>query len=175
MNKKIILLSFVVLLLFSSCSVQEKMSPEIFFKRLSKQTDMFDFENSEQFLEKTDYICFVKDYTGTEHVFELSVTDSGDINKISLACNVTDKAENFISVIEQIIIVYSPEESTDEIINSLTENGKISNKMTYHETQWHSWCIYADENGQYFSVTNKKLTEQSEIELSLKPNDKSGF
>lgn len=168
-----LLLPFVIL--FSSCSVQENMSPAIFLNRLSKQTDVFDFENSEQFIDDNKYICFVNDNTGKEHVFELSLTETGDINKISLACIKTDKAENFISYIRQIIFVYAPEENENEIINSITENGKITDKIKYYETQWHSWCSYADKNGFYFSVTNKKLVEQTTVEFSLKPNDKIDF
>lgn len=151
------------------------MSPEIFFGRLSEQTDVFDFKNSEIFYENSDYVCFVKDKIGTDHVFELSITDEGDINKISLACSNTDKAENFISYIREVINVYSPKENADEIIVSLTESGKIKTELNYYDTQWYSWCIYADKNGLYFSVTNKKFAVQSETALTLKPNDKSGF
>ena len=151
------------------------MSPDIFFGRLSKQIDIFDFEHSENFLENSEYVCFVKDDAGTEHVFELALNDAGDINKISLACNKTDKAENFISHIKNVIIIYASDENANEIIDSLTENGKISAGLNYYETQWHLWCAYSDNNGLYFSVTNKKLTAQSEVEFSLKPNEKTGF
>lgn len=175
MSKKIFVLSFVALIFFNSCSVQENMSCKIFFERFAKQTDDFDFKNSEQFLENNNYICFANDKSGDEYVFELLLNESGDINKISLACNKTDKAENFINYIKQIIFVYAPKENADEIVASLTENGKIPNKITYHETQWHSWCSYSDEKGMYFSVTNKKLVEQTTVEFSLKPNDKIDF
>ncbi len=175
MKIKLFIIFLSVLLFFNSCSVQENMSPGIFFDRLIEKTDEFDFENSEQFLENSDYICFVNDSIGTEHVFELSLTDNGDINKISLACNKTDKAENFINHIINIIGVYAPKENINEIIGSLTENGKIPLGLTYYETQWHSWSTYSDKNGLFFSVTNKKLTVQSEVEFSLKPNDKSGL
>lgn len=174
MKKYFIFLSVIIFLL-GGCSVQEKMSPQIFFERLSKKTDFFDLKNKECFFENSDYISFVKDKYSTEYVFDISVTENGDINKIGFSCDKTEKAEDFICCVREIISVYSPDENHNEIIGSLTENGKPKTGLNYYDTQWYSWCSYADKNGLFFSVTNKKLTSQSTVEFSLKPNDKSGF
>lgn len=174
--RKIYLISLVfVLFLLCGCSVQEKMNADMFFKRLSSQTADFDYENIEVFYEEKRCVCFIKDKYTSDFVFEFTANDIGDINKISFACNETDKAEDFVKYVKDIISVYSPDENTDEIISALTDNGKIISDYTYYETQWYYWSSFSDKNGLYFSVINKKLSEPVTVLYSLKPNDKTGF
>lgn len=175
MKKKAFIILIFSLIFFSGCSVQEKMNADLFFERLSSVTDDFDYENIDLLYEENKCICFINDRFSTDFVFEFFMNENGDINKISFACNKTDKAENFIKYLKNIISVFSSEENKDEIIRSLTENGKIKPSYTYYETQWYYWSSYSDENGLYFSVINKKLSEPITVEYSLKPNDKTGF
>lgn len=173
--KKILLITAVFLFLLTGCSVQEKMNSSVFFDRMSEQTDAFDFLNSECFIDDSEYICFVKDKRGTEYLFCLSANKSGDIEKIGFSCNETEKAEVFIDYVKNIISVYAPDENREEIIGLLAENGKMKNGITFHQTKWYEYCLHSDTNGLYFSVTNKKLVPSSDVEFSLKVNDKSGF
>lgn len=164
-----------VLSILSACSVQEKMSPRIFFERLSKINTQLDLENSEQFIEGSDYVCFVSDFNSTEYVFQISVNDSGDAEKISLACAQTDKAADFISCAASVVKTYSPNDNPQEIIASLFKHGQISREYLYFETQWHRYTAAASEDGFFFSVESKKLVPADAVELSLKPNDKADF
>ncbi len=173
--KKIILLFLIIFIVFGGCSVQEKMSPEILIERLTDNCESFDFENSEFFTEKSDFICYVKSRNNTDYVFVFSVNEAGDVKKISFSCGNTEKAENFICNIRDMISVYSPEENLDEVIKNITENGKLRKGMSYHENQWYLYSINSDDNGMYFSVTNKKLFPRTSVEYSLKPNDKYDF
>lgn len=175
MRKIILIILFFSLLIFSACSVQEKMSPEIFFERLSNVNSEMDFENSEQFVQEDKNIVFIKNKNGTDFVFELSVNESGDAEKISLACAQTDKVSDFIHCVEAVIKTYSPSDDTAEILSALFENGQIKQEYAYHDTQWHGYAAVASENTLYFSITNKKLVPQNEVELSLKPNDRVDF
>lgn len=172
--KRIVFL-LVFLLVLCSCSVQEKVDTEIFMERFLKASEMFDSEGCEKIYGENSNIIFINDKYGTEYVFEFFTDENSNINKISFACTQTDKAENFVVCLREIINTYSPDENADDVIASLTENGKIRNKFTYYETKWYSYASYSDENGMHFSVTNKKLVVPSTVELSLKPNDKSGF
>ena len=68
----------VIVCLFGGCSVQEKMNSDIFFERLTLYTD--ELEIDEMVYEDNKVICYTDDY-----IFEFSVNDSDDINKISFA------------------------------------------------------------------------------------------
>ncbi len=173
--KKITLIVVAFIFMCTGCSVQEKMSYQIFFDRMSEHTDAFDFENSECIFEESECVCFVKDNKGIEYLFCLSLNKFSDAEKIGLSCNDTEKAEDFIVYIKNIISVYAPEENQEEIIDSITENGKMKNGIVFYETKWYSYCSHSDDDGLYFSVTNKKLVPQSSVEFSLKANDKSGY
>ena len=83
--------------------------------------------------------------------------------------------------VRDIISVYSPKENTDEIIMNLTENGKIKQGINplsvtpFANDSYYGFSENADENGLFFSVTNKELFPQSSVEFSLKPNDRVDF
>ena len=168
----ILMLSFV---LMCGCSVQEKMNSDLFFERLSALNNEFDYENIEIIYDDKNCVCFAKDKNSIDYIFEFGTNDTDDINKISFACNKTDKAENFVKYIGDIISVYAPKENKVEIIYALTENGKIKPSYTYYETQWYYWSAFSDKNGLYFSVINKKISQPLSVQYSLKPNDKIEF
>ena len=156
--KKRIAFIILLILLLNGCSVNEKMNSDIFFERLSAIDEDFDYENSYIIRDGSDCLCFIKDKYSDEYILSFSVNESDDIYKISFACSVTDKAENFIKYIRDIINVFSSNENTEMIIKELTENGKILPSYSYYETQWYSCSVHSDENGFYFSVINKKIS-----------------
>lgn len=175
MKKSIILLLFISVFLFSSCSVQETMSPQIFFERLSHVNSQLCLDSSEQFYEGNEFVCFVSDLNANNYAFQISVNDNGDCEKISLACNKTDKASDFISCAKSVIQTYSPNDDADVILNQLYSGGEIRQEYVYYDTQWHKYSAAASDAGFFFSVSSKKLIPESEVELSLKPNDKVDF
>ena len=151
------------------------MNPRIFLERLSDKTDSFVLENTDIFADKSGYICFVKDKNAKDFLFEFSVDKSENIKKISFSCIETEKAEDFVEYVKNIISVYSSTENADEIIMNLTENGKLKQGINYFENQWYLYCTNADENGLFFSVTNKEMSEKTTVLYSLKPNDRVDF
>ncbi len=175
MKKYNLLLIIFSLILFCGCSVQEKMNADLFLERLSYKSVDFDYESIDLNYNENDCVCFMKDKFSYDYVFDFCMNKHGDINKIGFACSKTDKAGDFIKYIGDIISVYSPEENPDDIIHALTENGKMKKSYNYYETQWYYWSSFSDENGLYFSVTNKKLSEPITAEYSLKPNDKTAY
>ncbi len=175
MKKLVIALVFVSLMLTCACSVQENVSADIFFNRLSKNCTVLDFEGSEQFLKDNKHCCFVKDANGAEFAFEITVNESGDAQKISLACDITKIPTSLMKCIESVIKTYSPEDDIKEVFAALFENGKIKQGNAYHETQWRKYSCYAAENDFFFCVQNKKLIKETKVELSLKPNDRVDF
>lgn len=175
MKKFKIIPLFIAFILFSSCSVQEKMSPEIFVERLSKEYLLINSDSFNDFLSDNKYFCFLTNKNNTEFLIELNINDSNDITKIGLACTQVDKEKDFINLVESILNVYSKNASSKEIINNLFENGKLKKQITYYDTQWHLFTASADKNGLYFSITNKKLNPWEESLLSLKSNDRITF
>ena len=172
--KKALFLLFAFIFL-SGCSVQKSMNPRIFLERLSDKTDSFVLENTDIFADKSGYICFVKDKNAKDFLFEFSVDKSENIKKISFSCIETEKAEDFVEYVKNIISVYSSTENADEIIMNLTENGKLKQGINYFENQWYLYCTNADKNGLFFSVTNKEMSEKTTVLYSLKPNDRVDF
>ncbi len=173
MKKFVFLL--IILITLSGCSVQKTMNAKIFMDRLSEVNDFLIIENPEILTDESASFCFVTSKNGTDFLFEFLENDNGNIKKISFSCIKTEKAEDFVLYVRDIISVYSPNENTDEIIMNLTENGKIKQGINYFENQWYLYCANADENGLFFSVTNKELFPQSSVEFSLKPNDRIEF
>lgn len=169
-----ILLFMLLMLMLQACSVQEKMSPQIFFERLSKVNEQLAFDTSEQFFDGNEYVCFVSDENSNSFVFQISVNDSGNSEKISVTAEKTDEYV-FNECVESIIKVYAPDDDAKKIIAALYSDINNNSKFRYCETQWHSYSAVIEKECRYFSVSSKKLVPESEVELSLKPNDKVDF
>lgn len=175
MKKSVILVLLISMLMFTSCSVQETMSPQIFFERLSQTDSQLCFDSSEQFYEGNEFVCFVSDLNSNNYAFQISVNDNGDCEKITLACNKTDRASDFISCVKSVVQTYSPDDDADDVLEQLYPNAEIKAEYVYHDTQWHKYSAAASDEGFCFSVSSKKLITENEVELSLKPNDKVDF
>lgn len=175
MKKTAIISFFMASILFlEACSVQEKMSPQIFFERLAKIDSRLCFDASEQFFEGNEYVCFVSDVNSNCFAFQISVNNSGDCEKISVAAEKID-AQSFISCVKSIIQTYAPDDDAENITEKLFSGGKISTEYVYIDSQWHSYSAAGNNGCFYFGVSSKKLVAESGVELSLKPNDKVDF
>lgn len=174
--KKTVIISFFValMLMLQACSVQEIMSPQIFFERLLKINTQLEFNATQQFFEGNEFVCFATDTQKNNFVFQLTVNKSGDCEKISISAEKADE-NSFAECATSVINVYAPEDDAESIVLSLILNSKNNQKFRYYETQWHSYCVAEEKGCMYFSVSSKKLSQQSEVELSLKPNDKIDF
>ncbi len=160
-----------VLLILGSCSVQEKVSPMIFMKRIIKTDNNLNADIDSSFVEDNNYICFAKYAEKTDVVFEIKTDEGGNVKKISLACTQADKTDDFIDCVSSVIKTYAPDDDIQSVLSSILLTKNTSDNFSYHETQWYLYSSAVTENGLYFSVENKKLIPQSEVEFSLKQND----
>lgn len=161
-------ISFILILGLTACSVQENMSPELFFERLQKYDNSISIENS--FYEDKSYVCFAL-YHNADIVFDILSDDSNNAKKINLACSDTDKINEFIDCTESVIKIYAPDDNPQEVVENLFDNKTANNEFIYYNTQWHTYSAVLSDNGLYFSVSSKKLMPESEVEFSLKQND----
>lgn len=171
MKKIIIVINAVLIVFLAACSVQEKVSPDIFVERLSAANDSFVFETESCFIDGNKAVFFAKYNNEIDTVFEITEDEQGNAEKISLACTQADKAELFISCVKNVIETYSPDDNSDEILTALFEKIINDGKNKYYETQWHSYSAVFSKEGLFFSVKNKKLIKESSVEFSLKEND----
>jgi hypothetical protein len=144
------------------------MSPELFFKRFEKYDSNLSISNS--FYENNSFICYSL-YHNAEIIFDISTDGKNNSIKINLACTDTDKVNEFVDCCESVIRIYSPDDNVQDIIDNLFEYKKINNEFRYYDTRWHTYSSTLSDNGMYFSVSNKKLMPESEVEFSLKQND----
>lgn len=162
--KKILILLFLMIFL-SSCSIQENMNPEIFSDRFYKligneiSSENLRYENNRE-------ILFFKEKNGTDYIIEFNTDTMDNIKKICLACNDTSKADSMNYYFEKIINIFAPDENTDEIISNL-----LIDKWNYYSTQWFDYSSAVSDEGIFLSVESKKLSTQSDAELTLKQND----
>ncbi len=162
---------FILIFMLSSCSLQEKVSPEIFIQRLCAEDENIMVDDSLCFNKNNVFTAYFSYADSADFVLETDVDGLGNAKKINLACAQTDKVVLFKKCVESVISVYSPDENTDEIIDSLFPEKESYGKFTYYETRWYVYSAVLSEKGLYFSSENKKLSPQNEEALSLKPND----
>lgn len=168
---KRIIAIFAVLFLLASCSLQEAVSPEIFTQRLLKADENIVPDDGMCFLNGNVYTFYFLYADCLNFVAEIHCDEQGNAKKINLACGQTDKIDLFIQCVKSFVSVYSPQENAGEITASLFAEKKTDGKFSFYETQWYIYSALLSENGLYFSTESKKLSPQSEVELSLKPND----
>lgn len=167
---KRVIIAFVTLIFLSSCSAQEKVSPDIFIERFSAADENVTFNGNPEFCDDGKYTYYFT-YAGLPLVAEIHIDGQENAKKINLACSEAGKAELFRQCAESVICVYSPEEKADEIIDLLFRGKDRDGTFLYHETHWYTYSVVLSENGLFFSMENRKLSPRSEVELSLKPND----
>lgn len=169
--KKKLILPLVFLLLFSSCSVQEKMSPEIFMERLEKNFDRFEYENAEKYYENNNYVCYLNSDSADEFMIEIITDTNNNAVKICFAAFETDNGDEFVSAAQAIIKSFSANDDGAAVCKELFEKNGSSNDFSYYETQWYRYCASFIDSVIYFSAESKKLSPESEYELTLKQND----
>ena len=163
MKKFYVSLSFIFIIVLSSCSLQEKMSPDIFIERLINNSEITIIN---EFCENEKYVCYFSDKSNSNFIIRIDSDNSRNTKKICLVCTETIKTENFKSMTETVIKIYAPNENTDEIISSL-----FSEEWNYFDSQWYRYSSAISENGLYFSIESAKLSTETDAEMTLKPND----
>ncbi len=170
--KKLICFVFTLsLFALSACSVQETVSPLIFINRVQKHDKNILFDVSNTFIENERHVFYTTYSGNSEIVFEISVNEQGDAEKINLACNQTDKIDSFVSCVQSVAETYAPDDDAKTVVSELFLSRELSDRCLYYDTQWHEYSAVLSEKGLFFSVESKKLVPRSDVEFSLKQND----
>lgn len=169
MKKTLILLIVLAFSVCNACSRQEKMNAEIFVERFL-ESSASSVTTEEKFRYNGKDIVFFKDRSGTEFVIEISSDESGNVKKICLAGNETDKAELMKHYCGLIIGTYASGEDDKAVLSNL-----FKNKWDYHGTQWYRYSSVISDEGLFFSVENLRYLTESDAELTLKENDIISF
>lgn len=166
MKKYISFIILFLIIILSSCSVQEKMNPIIFMERFKENYPEFIISENDYFVENNNYICFFSDNGDTDYALKIYTDADENIKKICLACSETDKTERIKFVCEAIVKTYAPHENSELIINSL-----FADERNYHNSQWYRYTSSLIEGTAYFSVENMKIATDTDAGLTLKEND----
>ena len=165
--RKILPLIFAVMLLFSACTVQEAVSPDLFISRFADEFPDYQLETDGAFYEGDTCVLFANDVSGNRFAVEMTADSQGRLKKISLACADADKAEDLFSFARDIISVYAPGENADSILQSLDDG----NYFSYHETLWYSYAFSKTGSGLFLGIGNKHYASVSEPRLTLRENE----
>lgn len=160
--KKILLL-IMVFVLFSSCSLQEKMNAELFSERFLIEIND-DFEIKDIFNNNQKSEIYLNDKKGKEYVIKSESDSCGNVCKITLTGNGTQS--EFNNLADKIIKTYSPDIESENVLRHL-----FINSFDYTETQWYYVTSAKKDNILFFSIENKKLSSPKNTEFTLKSND----
>lgn len=164
--KRIIILEILILLVLSACTVQEKVSPELYISRLTENADGFSVLSENIFYENKECYCFIKGDDGSGYALQIEADTGKNIKKICLAGMKTDKTDDFKMIAETLVKTYAPDEAIEDIKAAL-----FKNELDYYNSQWYRYSSAVTENGIFFSVENMKISTDSDAELTLKQND----
>ncbi|MEE1011959.1 MAG: hypothetical protein U0L11_08005 [Acutalibacteraceae bacterium] len=165
---KRIILSVLLIFSLTACSLQQNMNSELFFKRFIKYDNSISVNNS--FYDNNSFVCYAL-YHNADVIFTISEDKDQNIKKINLTCSNTDKINEFADCSESIIKIYAPDDNSKIITENLFKTENINNEFIYYDTQWYTYSTFLSDDGLYFSVSGKKLSPESKVELSLKQND----
>ncbi len=165
MKKTLAFLMFASIIFFNSCSVQDKMNPLIFIEKFSEISGD-SIKNDTPIFTDDKCVFFFTDENDKEYVCELLTDKAKNVKKICLASDNTNKAELFIHFSEIIIKIFSPDDESSLILSKL-----FKNKWDYTDSQWYSYSSVVSDKGMFFCIESKKLTTESDAELTLKQND----
>lgn len=157
--------SFVLLL--SGCTVQTTLNPSLFIERFMQKYPEFDVEKDGMFYDGDKSVVFIENQSGRRFAMEMAVDSADRVQKISLACVETDKANELYYLSECIAETYAPEEDFVAAAKMLFGGENYS----YHETRWYYYCFSQNETGLYFCIENKRFAPQKEEHLTLRENE----
>ena len=168
--KKIGFIAVVMMLLLSACSTQSEVNPELFVNRFIEAYPEFTVDTEQMFYENSKCVVFINNSADRRFVAEMTVDDADRVQKISLACAETDKAEELYYLAECVVKLYAPQEDFEAAAKLLFDGKNYS----YYETQWYYYCFSKTETGMFFSIESKRLAPTKEEQLTLKENETVG-
>ncbi len=168
---KRIFVLFITVLFLASCSSQENMNGILLVERISEYDEQFDADESLLFTEGNVQTLFFTYGSENGFIMESRTDTQGNTEKINLACTCTDKIDLFFQCAGTLILVYAPGEDVKKISDELFRNKLLNGDLLYYETRWYVYSVRLSKECLYFSIENKKLSPQSDVDLSLKQND----
>ena len=153
-----------LLIILSSCSVQEKVSPEILKTRIEKQYPEFIFNNNGIYKENSFYTFAV--FEEKKIIFKMNFDENYSVNKIALLFDNNNEYEN---IIKPVIKTFSPNEDCEKIISELEQKKE---GFFYSYGKEYSYSLGVNEKNVYFEVFNNRLSDYKVPELTLKQNDR---
>ena len=171
--RKLRIISAIILILvlvLSSCSVQERISPEIFKSRTEKNYPEFVFENEGYYLNDYFYIFAV--YNGSDIVFKIAVDENNTANKISISFEMNDNIKEISDIIKPVIEIFSPNEDCKKIADELINK---EGEFRYSYGKEYSYSLAVNGKNIYFDVFNNRLSDYTVPELTLKQHDTGAY
>ena len=159
--KKSILSTVLILLLFSSCTVQKTVDPNIFIARLEENSD-FSADRNTMHYDETVCALFLDYKLQLRMATEMEMNENGTVSSIAVSSK-SGKSDLFLEAVKEIVKTYSP----DEDIGILNEN-LFTDKYTYFESDSYLYSGYKDNDTVFFSVINKNLAPPEAPELTLR-------
>lgn len=163
---KIFRLFAVLFLIFilQSCSIQEKVSPNILKTRIEKQYPEFVFDNN-GFYKENNYYNFAV-FKEETIAFKMYFDENDTVVKIAVLFDNNDETEN---IIKPVIETFSPNEDCEKTISELKQNGE---GFSYSYGKEYTYSLVVNENNVYFEVFNYSLSDYTVPDLTLKQNDR---
>ena len=139
--KKVIFVVIALLFLLSACSTQTEVNPDLLVSRFSQTYPEFKVNAEQMFYENDKCVVFIDNSAGRRFAAEMTVDEADRVQKISLACAETDRAEELYFLAECVTKLYAPQENFETVAKELF--GK--KHYAYYETQWYYFCFSKTE------------------------------
>ncbi len=169
MKKISLAISVLLILLLSSCTVQERVSPPIFVGRLNEISKDFNYISENSYYDENFFISFFNYKDLKNIVIKMQLSDDNSIIKISL---ITNNNSSAFELIKLLIETYSPEEDSTVILNELTEKEK---GYCYSFGNEYTYSVFKSDKEIYFEIFINSESDYSVPDLTLKANDKIEF
>lgn len=167
--KKITVVALAFVVLFSGCTVQSAVNPSLLIERFAEKYPEYTVDADSLFYENDKCVLFVQNQNRLRFAVEMTVDSADRVQKISLACIETDKADEFCCFAKNIVEIYAPDEDFS-LVEKIIFNGK---NYSYHETQWYYYSFSLNESGLCFCIENKQFAPQKDECLTLRENELS--
>ena len=169
MKIKIIAAALSVLFLLSACSVQERVSADIFLERLAAEYESLPCET---FAMGNETFCFLSSSDKKQEVLLIAACDeNGNVYKITLISDSSNHAD-LIEKSQTAFSVYTLNVDFSEFFKS---DYIIKSKTGFYDYETENYLLnFSCINGkESVSIQNIKLSVVKMNELTLKPNDKT--
>ena len=159
--KRLLVITALLCLALTGCSVQERVNADVFLLRLTAAQDI---TAEPMYYEDDACFCFVT-RAGLRAVLQCWETQDGYLKKIAVSAPGSGDAAVFSALCTRVLQTYAPGESAQALMNTLTAGEGV---FHYAEGKTHRLCFAADTAGYFFSVTDAVLAPTEPPALTLR-------